>query len=143
MSDKINLTEWQDAVNCAFEEGSPCLLASADNKGMPDIAFKGSMMIFDEEHIAWWERSLAEQAAQVAENPNIVMLYRNAERRLNLRFYGVATLHHDGPMRAAIREKVIPAEKARTPNEEGFAVSVRVDRVRSGANAIQEREPAG
>ncbi|MSQ24623.1 MAG: pyridoxamine 5'-phosphate oxidase family protein [Chloroflexi bacterium] len=138
----INLLEWEEAVNKGLEEGSPCVLASADKDGCPDIAFKGSMMIFDGDHIAWWERALAEQIAQVADNPNIVMLYRNGERRLNLRFYGKAEFHKEGPMRDAIRAKVIPQEAARTPNGEGFAVAVRVDRVRANANTVQERPGA-
>jgi predicted pyridoxine 5'-phosphate oxidase superfamily flavin-nucleotide-binding protein len=142
MADKINLLEWEEAVNTAFVENSPCLLSSADKEGNPDIAFKGSMMVFDGEHIAWWERSLAEQIAQVAENPKVVMLYRNGERKLNLRFYGTAEFHKEGPMKDAIRAKVIPQEAARTPNGEGFAVSVRVDRVRSGGNVVQERDGA-
>lgn len=139
----INLLEWQEPLNKAFEEGKTCILASADQDGNPDIAFKGSMMIFDEEHLAWWERSLAEQIGQVEQNPNVVVLYYNRDLRLNLRFYGVATLIHEGPMRKAIREQVIDAEKARTPNEEGFAVSVRVDRVRAGGATVQQRESAG
>lgn len=138
----INLIEWQESLNKAFEEGKTCILASAGADGHPDLAFKGSMMIFDEENLAWWERSLAEQIADIKENPNVVVLYYNRDLRLNLRFYGVATLHEDGAMRKAIREKVIDAEKARTPNEEGFAVSVRVDRVRAGSNVVQEREGA-
>lgn len=136
----IDLVEWEEAVNKAFEEGTPCVLASAGADGQPDIAFKGSMMIFDKDHIAWWERSLAEQIAQVAENPHIVMLYRSGERRVNLRFYGEATFHKEGPMRAAIHAKVIEAEKAKDPEQKGFAVIVRVDRVRSGSNTVQERE---
>lgn len=135
----INLLEWQEPLNKAFEEGKTCILASADPEGNPDIAFKGSMMIFDAEHLAWWERSLAEQIAQVEKNPNVVVLYYNRDLRLNLRFYGKATLHHDGDMRKAIREKVVEAEKARDPEEKGFAVSVLVDRVRSGSNTVQER----
>ena len=138
----INLLEWREPLNKAFEEGKTCIIASAGEDGQPDMAFKGSMMIFDGEHLAWWERSMAEQAADIEKNPKVVVFYYNRDLRLNLRFYGEAAIHQDGPMRSAIREKVIDAEKARTPNEEGFAVSVRVDRVRSGGNTVQEREGA-
>ena len=55
----IDLSQWGEAINNALEEGTPCLLASADDKGYPDIAFKGSMMVFDKDHLAWWERLLA------------------------------------------------------------------------------------
>ena len=138
----INLIEWQEPLNKAFEEGKTCILASADETGQPDIAFKGSMMIFDEDHLAWWERSLAEQIAQVEKNPNVVVFYYNRDLRLNLRFYGTAELHHDGPMKEAIYEKVIPQEKSKDPELKGFAVSVRINRVRAGSNTVQEREGA-
>lgn len=138
----MNLIEWQEPLNKAFEQGKTCILASADPDGCPDIAFKGSMMIFDEEHLAWWERSLAEQIAQIEKNPNVVILYYNRDLRLNLRFYGVATLYHEGPMKEAIYAKVIPQEKEKDPELKGFAVSVRIDRVRAGSNTVQEREGA-
>jgi hypothetical protein len=136
----INLTEWQEPLNKAFEEGKTCILASADATGQPDIAFKGSMMIFDEDHMAWWERSLAEQIAQVEENPKVVIHYYNRDLRLNLRFYGVATLHREGPTKDAIYAKVIPQEKEKDPEHQGFAVSVQVNRVRAGSNTVQERD---
>ena len=139
----INLLEWEEALNSAFTDGKPCLLVSADTEGHPDIAFKGSMMIFDGEHLAWWERSLAEQIAQVEQNPNVTVLFYNRDRGLQpLRFYGVATLHQDGPMKEAIYAKVIPQEKAKDPDLKGFAVSVQVNRVRAGSNTAQEREGA-
>src|SRR5947207_2370004 len=46
----IELSKFEEAVNSALADGNPCLLATADASGQPDIAFKGSMMIFDGEH---------------------------------------------------------------------------------------------
>lgn len=136
----IDLSEWEEAVNKALEDGNPCLLVSADKEGHPDVAIKGSMMIFDNEHFAWWERSLAEQIEQVAENPHVAVFYRSIERRIVLRIYGEATLHKDGPMKEAIHAKVVEPEKQKDPEMKGFAVSVRVDRVRVGSNTVQERD---
>ena len=99
------------------------------------------MMIFDKDHLAWWERSLAEQIEQIKENPNVTVMFFNRDRGLPmLRFYGTATLHQDGPMKDAIYEKVIPQEKAKDPDNKGFGVSIQVNRVRGGSNTLQERD---
>lgn len=138
----IDLLEWQEAVNSALMDGNPCILATNDGEGRPDIAFKGSMMIFDGEHLAWWERSLGEQIAQVEQNPNVVVLYRSAPRKLTLRFYGQATIHKEGPLREEVMERTIPIELEKDPERKGYGVIVQVDRVRSGSNTIQERDGA-
>lgn len=135
---EINLLEWEAAINHAWEDKKPCIVVSADRDGYPDIAFKGSMMVFDRDHLAWWERTRGEQIEQVKENPHVVMMYR--DEALILRFYGDATVHIDGPMRGEIMERVIPQELAKDPERKGFGVLVRIDRVRQGSNAIQQRD---
>ncbi|HEY3115468.1 MAG TPA: pyridoxamine 5'-phosphate oxidase family protein [Chloroflexota bacterium] len=134
----IDLTEWQEGVNKALEDGTPCLLAAADKEGHPDIAIKGSMMIFDKDHMAWWERSLGEQILQVEQNPHVVIFYRNG--RTLMRVYGDAKIHKEGPVREAIHEKTIDVEKQKDPEKKGYGVLVTVNRVRMGSNTVQERE---
>ncbi len=136
----IDLSKFEEAVNSALADGNPCLLAAADKSGQPDIAFKGSMMVFDGEHIAWWERSLAEQIEQVAANPKICVLYRSTARGMLLRFYGEAEIHKDGPVRDQIMAKTVQAELDKDPDRKGYGVLVRVDRVRLAGKTLQERE---
>jgi len=141
----VDLTQWSEAINHALEEGTPCLLATADDAGYPDIAFKGSMMVFDKDNLAWWERSLAEQIEQVAKNPHIVVLYRNTkeDRRIpHMRIYGDATLHRSGEMREQVMSRTIQRELDSDPERKGFAVVVQVNRVRFGRNTVQERKGA-
>ncbi len=138
----IDLSKFSEAVNVAFEEGTPCILVSADKDGYPDVAFKGSMMVFDDQHLAWWERSLAEQIEQVAQNPHVVVLYRSPKRGMVLRFYGDATLHREGQMREDVMKRVIPQELEKDPERKGFAVTVQVNRVRLSGNTIQTRDGA-
>jgi hypothetical protein len=139
----IDLTKWSDAINSALEEGTPCLLASADDDGYPDIAFKGSMMVFDKDHLAWWERSLAEQIEGVGKNPHVVVLYRNTkeDRRIpHMRLYGDATIHRSGETREQVMSKTVQRELDQDPERKGFAVVVSVNRVRLGRNTVQERK---
>ncbi len=136
----IDLSKFAEAVNSAFDEGNPCILVSADKNGYPDVAFKGSMMVFDGDHLAWWERSLAEQIKQVEENPHVAVLYRSPKRGMLLRFYGDATLHREGQMREDVMKRVIPQELEKDPERKGFAVTVQVNRVRLSGNTIQTRD---
>jgi Pyridoxamine 5'-phosphate oxidase len=142
---EIDLNKWSDAINNALAEGTPCLLATADASGYPDIAFKGSMMVFDKDHVAWWERSLAEQIEQVEKNPHVVVLYRNATeaRRIpHMRIYGDATIHRSGDLREQVMAKTVQRELDQDPERKGFAVVVTVNRVRLGRNTVQERKGA-
>jgi len=136
----IDLSKFEEGVNHALEEGTPCVLVSADREGYPDVAFKGSMMVFDNQHLAWWERSRAEQILQVEQNPHIVVFYRNQKRGLILRFYGDATIHKEGPVRDEVMEKTIQVELDKDPERKGFGVVVQVNRVRLSGNTIQTRD---
>ena len=46
----------KDLIRNAWVDGAPCLLATAGPNG-PNISPKGSMIVFDDEHLAYWERS--------------------------------------------------------------------------------------
>jgi predicted pyridoxine 5'-phosphate oxidase superfamily flavin-nucleotide-binding protein len=129
-----------EQVNKARENNVPCLLATASADGEPDVAIRGSVMVYDKEHLAYWERSLNESLANLRENPNVVVFFRNPATRAQWRFYGVATLHEgDDPMREQIMARVIEPELAADPERKGFGVSIRVDRIRQGNNVLMER----
>ena len=138
----IELSEMAEAVNVAFEEGTPCVVATASRDGHPNLAFKGSIMVFDRDHLAYWERSRADTLANLRENPLIAVLYRSARRGLAWRFYGEATLYTEGALREEVMSRTIEAELDRDPERRGVAVIIRVDRV-VGRNFEQRRESAG
>lgn len=139
----IRLTaEMRQAIDNALADGYPCIVATTSADGRPDVAFKGSTMTWDDESLAWWERSKGATLQNVEENPQVVIVYRNPTQRLGWRFYGVATIHRQGPLREQVMARVIPAELERDPQRQGYAVIVRVDRVlAAGAGqALQERD---
>lgn len=137
----IHLTEeMRDAINNALADGTPVVVATASPDGRPDLAFKGSVLVWDPEHLAYWERSRGETLRNLEANPHICLLYRNPQRGLAWRFYGIAELHPDGDLRARIMERVVPAELERDPERKGVAVLIRVDRVLRGRDVIMARE---
>jgi predicted pyridoxine 5'-phosphate oxidase superfamily flavin-nucleotide-binding protein len=124
----IDLSEMTD-LDRAYEEGYPCLVATAGADGSPNIAFKGSLMVWDNDHLAWWERAHGETLADVQQNPRVAAIYRNPKTGKAWRFYGTAELHANGALREQVMARTVQAELDRDPERKGVAVVVRVDRV--------------
>jgi hypothetical protein len=136
----IELTdEMTAALERALVERSPCLVATASASGVPDVSFRGSVLVFDKEHLAFWERAKRETLQNLQENPWACVFYRNAETRVVWRFYGEAQILKDGELRSQIMERVNPFELAQDTDRSGYAILIRVDRVRAGAETIMER----
>lgn len=137
----IALTEeMQTALNNSLNDRLPCLVATASAAGMPDVSYRGSIIAFDDQHIAFWERVKGETLANIEENPQAVVLYRNPQTRIGWRFYGTAQVLKDGVTREAIMERVHPFELAQDPDRRGYAILIRVDRVRQGNDVIMDRD---
>jgi general stress protein 26 len=132
--------EMMQAINNAITDRVPCLVGTASAEGMPDVSYRGSMMAFDAEHLAFWERVKGESLANIEANPHVVVLYVNRETRANWRFYGEAQVLKDGELREQIMARVHPFELTQDPERNGYAVLIRVDRVRSGSQTIMSRD---
>jgi hypothetical protein len=136
----INLTEFAEAINSAYDDKTPCIWATCDDQGRPDISIKGSSMVFDRDHLAYWERSHGTTIENLRRNPHVVMMYRNPARKLNqLRIFGEAEVHPTGDLREQVRARTIEPELAKDPENRGIAVVVRVHRVMLGPDIIQRR----
>ena len=137
----IDLAEFKDAVDVALDNGTPCLVATASAQGEPNVSLRGSMMVLDREHLAYWDRTHGRQLEHVSENPHVVVFYRDPARRNTWRFYGQATVLADGPVREEVMGRVVEREMARDPERKGVAVLIRVDRVMTlGKDVLQQRE---
>ena len=137
----IDMTgEMQELVDRANGDGFSCTLGTADKNGQPQLSLKGSVMVFDPETLAYWERAKRSALENVAQNPKVVILYNNPERRIRWRFYGTAVVHESGPIRDAVMSRTVQAELDRDPDRQGVAVLVRVDKISElSGNILQER----
>jgi hypothetical protein len=138
----IELTDdMMEQVNNALENRIPCLLTTASARGEPDVAIRGSMMIYDRDHLAYWERSRNESLANLEENPHVCVFFRNPETRAQWRFYGTARIFKQGEeMRDQIMSRVVERELNADPERLGYGVLITVNRVRQGNNVLMERE---
>ena len=121
-----------EAVNNAVADGTPCLIGTASASGMPNISYRGSVMVFDRQRLAFWERAKGGSLSNLAENPQIEVFYRNRDRGLSWRFYGRASIVESGELREQVMKRVIEVEIRQDPERTGIAVVIDVDRVANG-----------
>lgn len=121
-------------IHSAWDDGFPCLVATTGPDG-PNVSPKGSLVVFDDNHLAYWERSKKKALENVQADDRVVVIYSNmhAQRdgRLDsgiLRFYGRAELHESGPVRDAIFARLNHREQTHDGADVGIGVLIRVER---------------
>ena len=137
----IDMTgEIQELVDRAHSDGFSCTLGTAGKDGQPQLSLKGSVMVFDSETLAYWERAKRSAMENVAENPKVVVLYNNPGQRIRWRFYGTAVIHESGLIREEVMSRTVQAELDRDPERLGVAVLVTVNKINElSGNVLQER----
>jgi hypothetical protein len=118
----------------AWDDGYPCMLATAGKDG-PNISPKGSMIVFDDQHLAYWERSKKKALENVAQDQRVVVMYSNFKAQRDgvlesgfLRFWGTVELHESGPIHDAIFAKLKKREQEHVGADTGIGVLVKIER---------------
>ena len=137
----INIAgEMRELLNNALAEGFPCFLGTASKNGVPQISMKGSVAVYDDGTLCYWERAKRSALENVGDNPNVVIFYRNPGKRLNWRIQGIAAIHESGDVRDRVLSLTPQAELDRDPDLAGVAVLVKVARITElSGNVLQER----
>ena len=138
----IKITDdMKERIGKALREKKTCVWASSSKSGAPDISFRGSTFVWDDEHLAFWDRSRGLSTKNIEENPQVCMIYFDSTDRVGWRFYGHATIFKEGEMRQKIMEHTIKDELDKDPERKGYAVLIGVDKIRrySGDEIFQER----
>ena len=133
--------EMRGLINNGLADGFPCVVGTASRDGQPQISFKGSVLVYDQESLAYWERSKRSALENVGENPKVVILYRNTDKRTVWRFYGTATVHEGDAVREDVMSRTVQAELDRDPDRQGVAVVVRLNKIAElSGNVLQTRD---
>ena len=134
----IDLTEMAEFIDRSGPDGYVMLVATASKDGSPNLAFKGSVMVWDKDHLAFWERAHGETEAHLNENPKIALVYRNREAGKNWRIWGDTTLLRGGEVREGIMARTFEPELDRDPERKGVAVLIRVNKVSGTTSQLRE-----
>ena len=135
----------QPHINGAFP-ATTAQVASVLPNGYAQITMRGSLMVFDDEHIAWWERGKGTTTGNLKDGDKVTVFYRNPKLREDgtlpaggvARFYGTVKLHKAGDTREQIWAKVVQPEKDRDPEQKGWGVLMAVERAEDlGGNALK------
>jgi hypothetical protein len=113
-----------------------CLVATVVENGFAQVSPRGSTMVFDEDHLALWERGKGTTNANLKDGTKVTVFFRKSELRQSgllpkggiARFYGVAEIHKSGDVYEEIWRRLIQPEKDRDPQKKGFGVLIKVER---------------
>ena len=133
--------EMRQLMDNALAGGNPCILATASPTGEPSVSFRGSMMVYDDSSLAYWERTQRAGLEHIEANPMVVVMYRNPTERKAWKFHGEATVYCDGSIREQVVSRVVQEELDQDPERKGVAVVTRLNRIMTmGGEVVQIRD---
>ena len=93
------------------------------------------MIVFDDAHLAWWERSKRAVLENLSHDKRVCVMYANFKAQRDgvlesgfLRFFGSVELHESGAVREAIFAKLLPREQTHDGAEAGIGVLIKIDK---------------
>ncbi len=125
----------QPHINTAFPE-HVCLVGSVLPDGFAQITPRGSTMVYDDEHLALWERGKGSTTGNLHDGSKMTVYFRKPQLRADgvlpaggiARFYGTATIHKSGAAYEEVWRRLVQPEKDRDPDKKGCAVLIRIER---------------
>src|SRR5690606_22393661 len=131
--------EMRHAITNAIDERNFCLVVTASAEGWPTVSFRGSVAIYSDDELSFWNRTRRETVPNIDENPRVQVFYRNRATREVWRFIGMARNVTDTTERERIMEITDPREMAADPDRKGVGSILKVQKIldRTG-EAIQE-----
>lgn len=139
----IHITEeMRTLIDNNLANGTPCILATASKDGEPHMSYRGSVLVLDDESLAYWDRSARHVSLQhLTENPQVSVLFRHPQQRIVWQFVGEAAIYRDGPVREQVMARVVQPELDRDPERRGAAVVIRLTRIMLGnGDVVQQRD---
>ena len=123
-------------INGAFPD-NVVLVGTALEDGFAQISPRGSVIVYDDETLGFWDRGKGRTHDVVKNGSKVTFYYRNIKLRDEgilpkggiARFYGTAELYQEGEVWNSVYERMASPERARDPEKKGSAVLVKVQRV--------------
>ena len=125
----------QPHINTAFP-ANVCLVGSVLPDGYAQISPRGSTMVYDDSHIALWERGRGSTSENLKDGTPLTIFFRKPQLREEgvlpkggiARFYGRARIYRSGPICEEVWRRLVQPEKDRDPQKQGHAVLIEIER---------------
>ena len=125
----------QQHINTAFPD-HVCLVGSVLPDGYAQITPRGSTMVYDDGHLALWERGKGSTTGNLRDGSKVTVYFRKPQLRVDgvlpkggiARFYGTASIVKSGSAYEEVWRRLVQPEKDRDPDKKGFAVLIKVER---------------
>ena len=125
----------QTPIDQAFPQ-HVCTVGSCLPDGYAQISPRGSVQVYDDDHISLWERGRGSTTGHMSDGSKLTVFYMNFDLMASgvlpiagiARLYGVAKVHKSGPVYDKVWERLIQPEKDRDPDKGGFAVLIKIER---------------
>ena len=122
-------------INTAFP-ANVCLVGTVLPNGFAQVSPRGSTMVFDDDHLALWERGKGSTNENLRDGTKVTVYLRKPPLRESgilpkggiARFYGTAGIHKSGPAYDTVWQRLVQPEKERDPDKKGYAVLIKVER---------------
>jgi general stress protein 26 len=121
--------EMREAIAKAIDERAFCIVGTADKEGWANVSYRGSVAVYSDDTLSFWNRNRTETVKNIEENPRATIFYRNRERQANWRFFGHARIVTDPQERERIMSITDEREMATDPERKGIGILVKVERV--------------
>ena len=113
-----------------------CLVATVLPSGFAQVSPRGSTMVYDDDHLALWERGKGSTNANLNDGTKVTVFFRKPALRESgllpkgglARFYGTAKIEKSGPAYEEVWRKLVQPEKERDPDKKGYAVLIKIER---------------
>jgi hypothetical protein len=133
-------------INTAYPQ-FVTLVGTVQPNGYAQITVRGSTMVYDDEHLALWERGRGSTNAAIQNGTKITVFFRKPPLRESgllpragvARFYGTAEVHKSGPVYDRVWDKLIEPEKKSDAEKKGYAVLIKIERAEDfGGNPLPQ-----
>lgn len=122
-------------INTAFP-AHVCLVGTVLPSGFAQVSPRGSTMVYDDEHLALWERGKGSTSDNLRDGTKVTVFLRKPSLRESgllpkggiARFYGIAQILKSGAAYEEVWQRLVQPEKDRDPDKKGFAVLIKVER---------------
>ena len=113
-----------------------CLVATVLPDGFAQITPRGSTMVYDDVHLALWERGKGSTTGNLRDGSKVTVYFRKPSLRTDGTCPRAAspasmarpTIHRSGAAYDEVWRRLVQPEKDRDPEKKGFAVLIKVER---------------